>query len=79
MNAKQGKYQEFAAGWIKTSKSGTEFISAVADNKRTKTKVYLETEDGAKIELSNFVVFFNENKKNENSPDVRFVVSSAAE
>lgn len=78
MNQKQNsKYQEFAAGWIKKSKAGVEFISAVADNKRTKTKIYLENEDGSTVEVSNFVVFFNENKKNENSPDVRFVFSKA--
>lgn len=63
----------FAAGWLKQRKDGSgEFVSAVANGERDKTRLLLQLEDGTQVPLNNFVMSFNTEKRNEKSPDVRF-------
>lgn len=77
------KYNEFAVGWLKQSKNKGEYVSAVASKgnpnapggNNPKIKLLAEFEDGTQREITNFAMFFNENKKSEKAPDVRFVFS----
>jgi len=64
-----------ASGWLKSSKTGQQYISAAANGKGSKTKLQAVLEDGSVVPVNNFFVFFATDKDNENSPDARFVFS----
>jgi len=66
------KYVTIASGWLKNGKKG-EYISASVNNK---LKMSIETEDGQKLAVTNFAVFFQEEKTSEKAPDVRFVFTT---
>lgn len=68
------KYTEFASGWVKQSKAGSEYISATSNLKKSGLKILLQDESGETKEVASFAVFFVQDKKNEKAPDVRFVV-----
>jgi hypothetical protein len=70
----QGKrnYHTIASGWLKQGKKG-EYISAAVNNK---VKLTLQTEDGQTVAITNFAVFFQDEKSSEKAPDVRFVFST---
>lgn len=67
-------YHTFAAGWLKDGKNG-QYISATANGTKAKVKLFAEMEDGTKIPLNSFAVFFATEKDNEKAPDARFVFS----
>lgn len=69
------KFVNFASGWVKTKKDGTEYISAVAEGKYIKTKLLLELEDGTTVPVKHFFVNFSKNKTKETHPDLQFTVS----
>lgn len=70
---------EIGVGWLKKNDKGEEFISATTPksnptyNKQGVTLV-AKLDNGEEVEVTNFNMFFNENKKSEKAPDVRFVV-----
>jgi hypothetical protein len=76
------KYNEFAVGWLKENKNKGQYVAAIVSKGNPKTgkpgvaKISVEYENGEVAEISNFAVFFNENKKSEKAPDVQFVFST---
>jgi hypothetical protein len=74
------KYLEFAVGWLKETTKG-QYISAQTSKGNPATgkpavKLIAEFDDGRQVTLTNFAVFFNENKKSEKTPDVQFVYNT---
>jgi len=69
------KYHEIAVGWIKQGKKG-EFVSASANGKNSKVKLFCELENGEQIPINNFVMFQNERKEKDNHPDVKFLITT---
>jgi hypothetical protein len=76
------KYHEIAVGWLKQSKTKGEYVSAVTakgNEKNGKPGVksfIIEFDNGETLNINNFAMFFNENKKSEKAPDVQFVVTT---
>lgn len=66
------KRVNFAVGWVRNTKDGSQFISCVANGERQKARLKLELEDGTEVYPENFFVNFTENKTNEKAPDVNF-------
>jgi hypothetical protein len=77
-NNQNNSLLQVGVGWLKQSKSGSEFVSGSLADKKGKTKVFVETEDGTVIPVGSFFMFFNENKQKETHPDVRFCISTDA-
>ena len=79
-----GKAVEFASGWLNKKKDNpnVEYISALATKASSMStkpgikSIKIELDNGEVIETTKFQVHFNENKKSEKAPDVRFVVFS---
>ena len=70
----QSKSIRFGVGWMKQTAKGVEYISAVAGGKKDQPlKLLIQDDDGNQVEVENFAVFFNEEKKTEKAPDVNFV------
>ena len=75
------RYIEIAVGWLKQSKTKGEYVSAITAKGNPKNgkpgvaKVTVEMDNGEVLNVTNFAMFFNENKKSEKGPDVQFVVS----
>lgn len=73
------KFTEFGVGWLKQSDKKGEFVSAVlakgnpARNKPGVKKLTIEMDDGTVSEVTNFQMYFNENKQSEKAPDVQFI------
>ncbi len=65
------KYVTMASGWLKQGKKG-EYISAAVNNKM---KLTLELENGEVVPVTNFAVFFQDEKSSEKAPDVRFTLT----
>jgi len=70
------KFTQFAAGWLRNQKDGTEYVSAAANGERNKVKLLVELENGEQVPVNNFVMFFNQRKTKENHPDVQFYFSN---
>ena len=76
------KYHEIAVGWLKQSATKGEYVSAVTakgnpkNGKPAVSKFTIEFDNGEKLDITNFAMFFNENKKSEKAPDVQFVVTT---
>jgi len=76
------KYHEIAVGWLNQSEKKGEYVSAVVAKGNDKngkpgvSKFTVEFDNGEKLEVTNFAMFFNENKKSEKAPDVQFVVTT---
>lgn len=74
------KFIEFSVGWLKQSEKKGEYISAnlakgnPAKGKPGVTKMTVELDNGETIDVSNFLVYFNDNKISEKAPDVQFVL-----
>lgn len=69
------KYIRFAAGWSRVTKNGEDMISATVGEK-SKTKLFLELEDGTVVPVDSFAVFKNQEKKTEKHPDFVFTYTS---
>ena len=69
------KYINFGVGWLKNTQKGDEYISATSKGKNQKGKLMYEDENGDSYEVSSFAVFFNNNKKKADHPDVQFTFS----
>lgn len=67
-NNNNRRYVTMASGWLKEGNKG-QYISAAVDKK---VKISVTLEDGTQVPVSNFAVFFTENKKTSTAPDVRF-------
>jgi len=70
----QNKSLTFANGWVKTSKQGTEYISISSNPEKSYPqgiKLFAELPDGRTVALTNFQLYWNAEKRSENSPDVR--------
>lgn len=75
MSQNQIKSLTFANGWVKTSKQGTEYISVSSNPEKSYPagiKLLAELPDGRTVQLNNFQMYWNTEKRSENSPDVRF-------
>lgn len=72
-------YVNFAAGWLKKDRNGDEYVSASADGKNQKTKLFVELENGETVQVGNFAMFFNKNKQKDNHPDVSFTFTLDSE
>lgn len=76
------KFTEFAVGWLKTSEKKGEYVSAVlakgnpAKNRPGIKKLTVELDNGETATVTNFAMFFNENKVSEKAPDVQFVFTT---
>lgn len=76
------RYVEVAVGWLKQSQTKGEYVSAVIAKGNPKTgkpgvaKLTLELDSGEVLNITNFAMFFNENKKSEKGPDVQFVLTT---
>jgi hypothetical protein len=76
------KYHEIAVGWLKQSAAKGEYVSAVTakgnpkSGKPSVSKFTVEFDNGEKLDITNFAMFFNENKKSEKAPDVQFVITT---
>jgi hypothetical protein len=73
------KYHKFAVGWLKENENKGQYVSAVLSRSKSSKnaiKLIAEFADGRQMELTNFAMFFNENKNSENSPDVQFVFNT---
>lgn len=76
------KYFEIGVGWLKQSKTKGEYVSAVTakgnpkNGKPAVSKMTVEFDNGETLNVTNFAMFFNENKKSEKAPDVQFVVTT---
>lgn len=68
------KYYEFAVGWMNENDKG-QYISGKANTERQKVKMFLELEDGTKIEPTSFFVNIVNEKKNDKAPDAKFTVT----
>lgn len=69
------KYHEIAVGWIKQGTKG-EFVSASANGKNSKVKLFVELEGGETLPVNSFAMFQNERKEKETHPDVKFVFTT---
>ena len=73
------KFTKFSVGWLKMSEKKGEFVSAVlakgnpARNQPGVKKHTIEMDDGTVSDISNFQMYFNENKQSEKAPDVEFI------
>jgi hypothetical protein len=66
------KYVTMASGWLKDGKKG-QYISASVNNKM---KMTVELENGQQVPVTNFAVFFAEEKSSAKAPDVRIVFTT---
>lgn len=66
------QYFNLGAGWVKQGKNG-EYISCQANKEADgngKVRLQAVNENGETVDISNFVIFYNKNKKKENHPDI---------
>jgi uncharacterized protein (DUF736 family) len=69
------KYVNIGAGWLKSKKDGSQFISGLFGDKKSGLKVLLQNEKGEIVELTNVAIFFNQQKKKDSHPDVNFTIT----
>jgi uncharacterized protein (DUF736 family) len=60
-----------AAGWLKENQKGQQFISCKGGDQRSGLQLFAKTQDGQTYEVTNFIVSFVQDKKNEKYPDVQ--------
>lgn len=76
------KYVEFAVGWLKNSEKKGEYVSAVlakgnpAKNRPGIKSLTVELDNGETMKVTNFAMFFNENKVSDKAPDVQFTFTT---
>lgn len=76
MNNGNRRWFNFASGWIRKNSQGRDYISAAANGQKATVELVARVkETGEELPLNNFAVFFEEEKKNDKSPDVRFTFS----
>lgn len=69
-------YHRIAVGWVKKNKSNADYVSATTQSKDSKLKLFAQLEDGSTVEVTNFAMLWNQNKKQDNHPDVHFVFTT---
>ena len=75
-NNQNNSLLQVGVGWLKTNKSGQEFVSGTLADKKGKTKVFVELESGEVLPVGNFFAFFNQEKQKDSHPDIRFCIST---
>jgi hypothetical protein len=87
-NFTKKKYNDFAVGWIKSTKEGKEYVSAVvsAGSKKTPVQVdmFVSINGGPQQKVESFAGFFtpNEDKdgkpRHEKAPHIKFTFTTEA-
>jgi acylphosphatase len=66
------KFVNFGVGWVRQTKDGSNYISAVVGGRNLKVKQLKAVLDsGEEVEVSKFAVYWNKEKQTDKSPDVR--------
>lgn len=71
------QYFNIGAGWTK-SYNGKDYISCRANseaNEKGNVRLQAVNQNGETVDIESFAMYWNDEKKSENSPDVRFVFS----
>ena len=72
----QKTYHRIAVGWVKQNRNGGDYVSATTKSKDSTLQVFVRDDTGKEIEISNFAMMWNNNKKKDTHPDVHFVFTT---
>jgi len=72
-------FHHLASGWVKETKNGKEYVSFSSNGPKDAVKLVAVLENGTEVEITNFNMYENDKKGNDNWPDYRLVLITDAE